>query len=174
MPGQRNVIQSSEDISGFAFLDGPRSYSPIISELRFQQKVSVDWRTDYDPLLAHIVNSSVSVDTRLSKYFISVGHNQVRDDPVLTAPTNQFRATLGYGDPNRRGWNAGFSAWYDYKLSVLQFATTQVTYNTDCCGISIQFRRFSFGQRNENQFRVAFAVSNVGSFGTLKRQERIF
>jgi LPS-assembly protein len=56
----------------------------------------------------------------------------------------------------------------------MQFATTQVTYNTDCCGFSVQYRRFSFGTRNENQFRIAFSVANIGSFGTLKRQERIF
>ena len=56
----------------------------------------------------------------------------------------------------------------------MQFATTQVTYNTGCCGISLQYRRFSFGTRNENQFRVAVAIANIGSFGTLRRQERIF
>ena len=52
--------------------------------------------------------------------------------------------------------------------------TTQVTYNTDCCGFSVQFRRFALIGRNDNQFRVAFALSNIGSFGTLKRQEKIF
>jgi len=56
----------------------------------------------------------------------------------------------------------------------MQFATTQVNYNTDCCGFSVQYRRFSFGTRNENQFQVAFSVANLGSFGTLKKQERMF
>ena len=56
----------------------------------------------------------------------------------------------------------------------MQFATTQVTYNTDCCGFSVQYRRFSIGTRNENQFRLSFAVANIGSFGSLKRQDRLF
>ena len=56
----------------------------------------------------------------------------------------------------------------------MQFATTQVTYNTDCCGISVQYRRFNFGSRFENQFRIALAVANIGTFGTLKKQERMF
>jgi LPS-assembly protein len=85
-----------------------------------------------------------------------------------------MRMQLGFGDTNKRGWNAGFTAIYDYRLGIMQFATTQVTYNTDCCGLSVQFRRFSFGTRNENQFRVAFAIANIGSFGTLKKQERLF
>jgi len=50
-----------------------------------------------------------------------------------------------------------------------------VTYNSDCCGLSVQYRRFNFGTRpGDDQFRVAFAIANIGSFGTLKRQERIF
>jgi LPS-assembly protein len=64
--------------------------------------------------------------------------------------------------------------YYDRIREQLIYATTQVSYNTDCCGFSIQFRRFSFGLRNENQFRLSFAVANIGSFGTLRNQDRIF
>jgi len=28
--------------------------------------------------------------------------------------------------------------------------------------------------RNENQFRIAFSLANVGTFGTMKKQERLF
>ena len=103
-----------------------------------------------------------------------MGHNQVRSDPLLSPNANQFRGSAGFGDPNHRGWNAAVNAVYDYRLGVLQFATTQVTYNTDCCGFSVQYRRFNFGTRNENQFRLSFVVANIGSFGTLKKQERLF
>ena len=172
--GQRNVIASESDLTGFAFLDGPRNYSPVVSTLRYQQKVGVEWRADYDPLYGHVTNSGVSVDTRFAKYFVSAGQTLVRTDPILTTPSNQFRATVGWGDANRKGFSAGTSAYYDYKKSVLLFATVQVTYNTDCCGLSVQYRRFNVGTRDESQFRVAFAISNIGTFGTLKRQERIF
>ncbi len=63
---------------------------------------------------------------------------------------------------------------YDYRINQLQYATTQVTYNSDCCGISVQHRRLSFGTRNENQFLVSFSVANIGSFGTLRKQEKLF
>jgi LPS-assembly protein len=84
------------------------------------------------------------------------------------------RGLIGYGSQTQRGFNAAFTAVYDYRLGIMQFATTQVTYNTDCCGLSVQYRRFNIGTRNENQFRVAFAIANIGSFGTMKRQERLF
>jgi LPS-assembly protein len=175
VPGLRNVIQSSVDLTGYAFLDGRRNQSPIVSAFRVQSKVGLEWRTDYDPVRHEIVNSSVSIDGRFdNKYFFSAGHTDLKADPVLAPTANQFRGVIGYGGDNHRGWNFGFSAYYDYRLGVLQYSQTQITYNTDCCGFSVQYRRFAFGTRNENQFRVAFAVSNIGTFGTLKRQERIF
>jgi LPS-assembly protein len=103
-----------------------------------------------------------------------LGHNYIRSVPQLSPSANQFRGMLTVGNESRRGWNGAFSAVYDYRIGVMQFATTQVTYNTDCCGFSVQYRRFGVGDRNENQFRIAFSVANIGSFGTLKRQERLF
>ena len=51
----------------------------------------------------------------------------------------------------------------------------QTSYNWDCCGLSVEYRRFFLGLvRNENQFRVAFSLTNVGAFGNLRRQERLY
>jgi LPS-assembly protein len=174
VPGQRNVILSSAELTGFAFLDTYRNYSPIVSSFRYYYKIGLEWRTDYDPLRGHIVNSSLDANWRKDKYFFSAGHSQLRNDTVLSPSQNQFHASLGVGNENRRGWNAGGTAYYDYRKQILTYATTQVTYNTDCCGFSLQFRRFDLGTRNENQYRFAFSVANIGSFGTLKHQERMF
>jgi LPS-assembly protein len=176
VPGNRFVNQSSVDFGSFAFFDQRRSYSPIASSVRFMPipAASIEYRTDYDPLRKGITNSTVSVDGRVDQWFLSVGHTQVRSSPVLTPNTNQFRGLIGWGGESRRGWSTAFFALYDYRVRILQFANTQVTYNTDCCGFSVQYRRFSFGTRNENQFRVAFSIANLGSFGTLRRQERFF
>jgi len=174
VPGQRNVVTSALELDGFAFLNGPRNYSPVVSTLRFQQRIGVEWRLSYDPLLKQVTSSTFSTDVRFSKYFISAGHSDVRTDPVLSPNSNQIRGTFGIGNQNRKGWNAAFSTYYDYKLGVMDFSTIEVTYNTDCCGISVEYRRFNVGSRDDTQYRVAFAVSNVGSFGTLRKQERIF
>jgi LPS-assembly protein len=192
--GQRNVVLSSVELTPYAFLNGPRNYSPIVSVFRGSPKpgIGFEWRTDFDPLLNRFVNSGFTTDLRKGNYFISAGHNSVSCLPLLPSDAaqcqsatpdtsrllspkaNQFRGRIGFGDPNHRGWNTAFDAVYDYRQGIMQFATAQVTYNTDCCGFSVQYHRFSFGVRNENQFRVAFSVANIGSFGTLKKQERLF
>lgn len=184
IPGQRNVIFTGIDETGYAFLDRPRNYSPVTSEFRVNGRIGLSWRTDYDPLRGQIVNSGFSADYRFSDYFISAGHNQVHSVDIapvgngtytgLSPQSNQLRGSFGIGRDNRKGWNAGTNLYYDYRKQVLQYLAGQVTYNTDCCGFSVQYRRFAFGTRNENQFRLSFSISNVGSFGTLRRQEKIF
>jgi LPS-assembly protein len=175
-PDYRNVLLSSVELTPYAFLDQARNYSPVVSALHINPVpgYGIEWRSDYDPLRHGFVNNSISADARRSRYYVSLGHNMVHSVSALSPNANQFRGTLGIGNDDRRGWNAGFNAVYDFREGHMQYATTQVTYNTDCCGFSVQFRRFSFGTRNENQFRLSFAVANIGSFGTLKKQERMF
>ncbi|MDQ6675741.1 MAG: LPS assembly protein LptD [Acidobacteriota bacterium] len=176
--GERNVVLSTVDLTGYTFLYQPRNYSPVVIVFRAYPRpgFGLEWLTDYDPLLGRIVNSGFNANYRRAKYFLSAGNNQVRSIPALSPSANQLRGVFGYGDPNRRGWNTAVTAIYDYKNSVLQFATVNLNYNTDCCGISVQYRRFSFVGigLNDNQFRVSFSIANVGSFGTLKKQERLF
>ena len=175
IPGQTNVLMSTVDLTGIPFLDRARSQSPVVSVLRYQSNLNLEWRADYDPVQHGIIDSGISVDRRVKQLFASLGDYLLKSNPLLGAPgSNQLRGQLTYGNDNRRGWNYGFSAFYDYRLGVMQFAQSQVTYNTDCCGFSVQYRRFNFGTRDENQFRVAFAVSNIGSVGTLRKQDRIF
>jgi LPS-assembly protein len=194
--GQRNVFQTSSDLTGYAFIDQPRGYSPIISALRAQPRPNfgVEWRADYDPLRGKITNSSLSLDARLRYYLFSIGHSNVSCVPigmvegettnpcidssstagVLSPSSNQLRTMVGVGDENKRGWNVGVHAIYDYATRTLLSANTQITYNTNCCAFSGQYRLFNVGTRNENQFRVALVIANIGSFGTLRRQDRLF
>jgi LPS-assembly protein len=82
---------------------------------------------------------------------------------------------VGYGSPSKRGWSVAAQAGVDSEFNLLQYSAAQTAYNWDCCGISFEYRRFSLGSvRNENQYRFAFTLANIGSFGNLKRQARLF
>jgi LPS-assembly protein len=176
IPGQRNVIWSEADLTAYAFLVGPRSSSPVASALTVRpiNGLSFDWRTDYDHYQGRITDNSVSVDYRYKKFFSSFGENEVHTNPLLTPSANQVRGLIGFGDTNHRGWNAAFTEIYDLHQGMMQFATTQVTYNTDCCGWTVEYRRFAWNLRNENQFTIGFSIANAGTFGNLKKNDRLF
>jgi LPS-assembly protein len=175
-PGVRNVFESTADLTGYAFLVGPRSTSPVVSLLRMSpiNGLGIQWQADYDPRQHAIVDSTLSVDYRWQKYFISAGNNQVHNDPVLAPAANQFQLRTGFGDPNHRGWNAAVTGVYDYRQAVILYSTAQVTYNTDCCGLSVEYHRYNVGIVDRSEWRVAFSVANLGSFGTLRKQDRLF
>jgi LPS-assembly protein len=173
---RRNVIASSLNLTGFSFLDGPRRYSPIVSALRISplSGFGMEWRTDYDPLWRRPVNSWLTADWRRSIYSIMLGHNLVRGGPQLSARANEFNGRFTFGNDNRRGWNAAVESLHDFRTGITRWATGQVTYNTDCCGLSFQYQRFDAVNRKDNVYRVAFSVANIGSFGSLRPQNRLF
>jgi LPS-assembly protein len=177
--GQRNVISPTADLTAYAFLVGPRSTSPVVSAIRVGpiHGLGVRWQTDYDPRLGRIVDSSLTIDYRYAKYFVSAGQNMVNTDPAITAPADQFRVRVGFGDPNHRGFNAGAEAIYDYRQHAIQYTTSQVTYNTNCCGLSMQFHSFNIGNNvgSRSEWRFAFTVANISTpLGNLKKQDRMF
>jgi LPS-assembly protein len=173
--GIRNVNLSTIDLTGIAFLEGPRAYSPVVSAIRFQPNhLNFEWRADYDPKTGNIVDSAVSAGGRWDNYFVNFGSNQLRTGTVLAPSSNQFTASFGFGKPNKRGWNVGGTMFYDYRTSQLNYLSSQVTRNWDCCGLSVQYRRLNYGIIQNNVEQFSFSISNIGSFGTLRKQESLF
>lgn len=175
IPGERNVVQAILDLTGYSFLDGLRHSSPVVNAFRMQQgRMNIDWRLDYDPVVHRIVNSSASVNWRLNKYFFNFGDTDLRANSVLAPISNQVNTTVGYGQTTKQGWGAALGVFYDVRTSTVDFTQFQVTYNTDCCGVSVQYRRFNLGARDETFYRFSFTISNIGTVGSLPRQERMF
>ncbi len=166
-----------------AFLTGQRHWSPIVSRLRVQTSANTDvqWQLDYDTVEGRINASTVLADYRIGEFFIGASQAFLRLPENLpgpgTAPSlfNQFRGLVGYGHPGKRGFSGGASVGYDQHLDYIQYGAIESTYNWDCCGFSFEYRRFALpGVRNENQYRFVFMLANIGSFGNLRRQERLY
>ena len=176
IPGQRNVFDSTADVDAFAFLVAPRGVSPVVSSLRVSPVggLGVRWQADYDPGARGIVDNTIALDYRWKRYFASASNNFVHLNPLLTPAANVYGVRAGYGDPNRPGLNGYVNVNYNQLTGILQSTAAEATYNTDCCGLSLQYYRYKWGLRDETQWRVAFAIGNIGTFGTLKKQDRTF
>src|SRR5581483_4742677 len=171
-PDQRNVVLSAIELTPIAFLDGPRNYSPIVSTLTLNPYpfFSIDWRTNYDPLAKRFLDQSYGVNFRHAKYFAGVSDTAIKTDPLLMPQTNQISFGAGYGSSNGKGWNVSGSVFYDALLNRRLFDFVTTSYNTNCCGFSFQLRNFNLGIRQENQYLFSFQIANVGSFGSLQKQ----
>ena len=197
LPGQRNVFTTSEDLTGIAFLTVPRHLSPLVSRLRAATSSHTDteWDLDYDFQLGRINASTLLVNYNVGPFTVGGGdaflqipqttasspaQSEGKCGPVgqtgqVTCKFQQFRVALGYGGLNRRGFSAATSIGFDSEVRKLQFATAQTTYNWNCCGITLEYRRYAIANvRNENLFRFSFTLANIATFGNLRRQERLY
>jgi LPS-assembly protein len=195
--GQRNVFTTTEELTGIAFLTEPRHLSPLVSRLRVATGAHTDteWDLDYDFQLSRINASTLLVNYNLGRFTLGGGDAFLEipetntPSPTLSEGTcgapspnrqitckfNQFRVALGFGGLTRRGFSAATSFGFDDETRQLQFATAQTTYNWDCCGLTLEYRRYAIANvRNENLFRFTFSLANIGSFGNLRRQERLY
>jgi LPS-assembly protein len=179
------VFTTSADFTGIAFLTEPRRFSPVISKLRVRTSESSDvqWQLDYDPKKGRINSSAVFATWRINQFFVGGSHSffHVPGEIFVTNPLpapdkfDQYRILAGFGNPSRRGLNAAATFGFDQTKKFLQYGSFQTSYNWDCCGLSMEYRRFALGTvRNENQFRFAFTLANVGTFGNLRRQASLF
>jgi LPS-assembly protein len=197
---QRNVFTTTADFTGIAFLDAERRFAPLISRLRVETspRTNTEWDVDYDLKAGRINSSMALVNYHYGPFTIGGGDAFLRvidtvegmtvagstsaNCAVHTTTTSanvcdfhQFRVLFGYGQPNKLGLSAASSFGFDADSGSLQYATAQASYNWDCCGLSLEYRRFALGSvRNENQYRFSFTLSNIGVFGNLKRQERLY
>ncbi len=195
IPGRSNVFTSTADLTGTSFLTTPRHLSPLISRLRVQTsaRTDVEWDIDYDFVRGGLNASTVFANYRFGPFTVGGGDaylqvpgecaqsscmfNTTTDPNIIFWPQlfNQFRLLLGYGHSGKTGFSTAANVGFDAKLGFLQYAAVQSTYNWDCCGVSLEFRRFALGSvRNENQYRFTFALANLGSLGNLRRNERLF
>lgn len=182
IPGARNVFLTTEMLSPFDVEALPLRFSPLSSVVRVSPFTRFDgeWRLDYDSHDHRVAASAFSGNFHFGKGFFSGSHYMLRPPPGLTvlgaAPRfNQMRLSTGYGNALAPGFSLAGSIAYDARTGRLQYTTLQATHNWDCCGFSLEYRRFSLASvRRENQFLVSFTLANVGTFGNLKRQDRLF
>jgi LPS-assembly protein len=175
IPGRRNVFAPVLDVSGFAFADGVRKVSPIISTMRLSTSASTstDFEVDYDTRDHRFRSAGIVGTANRGQFGGGISYFFTRRS-AIEIPNNQLRGTLTYGNQAKHGLSAAFSFSYDVQHSLFQGATGQIGYNTNCYGMSFEVSQFNLGARVESRFRFAFTLKDIGSVGTLRPQERLF
>lgn len=189
VPGRTNVFANTIDLTGIAFLTEPRNLSPVVSRLRVFPNLSsaVEWHLSYDTKKGRISSSFTSFYYYFNNFFAAAGHSFLQSPeqllatraftPASTPPSrfNQYSLWGGYGNPRKTGFTAAASMGFNVETQSFQSISVEGTYNWDCCGITMEYRRIALGfLRNENLYRFVFTLANVGSFGNLRRQERVY
>jgi LPS-assembly protein len=173
--GKRNVFAPVLDISGFAFADGVRRVSPIVSTMRISTSsaTSTDVEVDYDTRDHLFRSAGIAGNATHGLFNGGISYFFTRRS-AIEIPSNQLRSSVSYGNRFKPGLSAAFSLSYDVQHSLFQSSTAEVGYNTNCYGLSFEVTQYNSGARVETGFRFAFTLKDIGSAGTLRPRERLF
>ncbi len=191
---RRNLFESTLSLSGIAFLTEPRNISPLISRLRVRTSghTDIEWDFDYDTGATKFTSSNLFLDAHAGPVFGGLSYarlnapgrfaTEVIDTNnnaslVNSAVSNfsQVRFLLGYGVPARPGLSVAANVGLDALSGAVQYAALQTSYNWNCCGLAVEYRKFDLGTvRDENSYRFSFTLANIGSAGNIRRAERLF
>jgi LPS-assembly protein len=182
IPGRRNVFDSTLDMSAVAFLTSPRNLAPVTSRLRFEaiNNLRVQWDLDYDPKQGQLTSDNLYAGYSWGRTTVGLGHallNAVDESrgAASTIKSQQLQPFIAIGKPSGSGFNFAANTGYDFVLGQLQYAGVQATYNWDCCGLTLGYRRFQLGTvRDETQYLYSFTLANFGSVGDIRRTNSIF
>ena len=195
--GPRAILDTTLDFSGISFMTRPRDISPIVSRLRVRpsEKLDVEWDFDYDTCAATSHGNTVSlctqkftannlyVDVHQGNIFAgtSIGRlnaparSYVEGTLSSVADFTQMRVLFGFGKPTRPGLSAGANAGIDLDLGTVQYGAIEATYNWNCCGVSVEYRKFELGTaRNDNGYKFNFTLVNIGSAGNIRHSDQVF
>ena len=203
--GPRSILETTLDFSGISFLTGPRNISPLTSRLRVRtsEKADVEWDFDFDTCSARVSPSSTAFSQPCQKkftsnnVFVDVHQGDQARRPLfggisyarLNAPArsyvdgvlssvadfNQMRVLFGFGKSTRAGLSAAAYAGIDIDLGTVQYGAIQTSYNWNCCGVSVEYRKYELGTaRNDNGYKFNFTLANIGSAGNLRHADQVF
>jgi LPS-assembly protein len=175
VPGHRNMFAPLLDISGFAFADGQRRVSPVVSTMRVSTtaSTSADLEVDYDTRDHLFRSAGIVGNANRGQLTGGVSYFFTRRSPI-EIPNNQLRGTISYGNQMKHGFSAALQISYDVQHSLFQSSVAQVGYNTNCYGLNFEVSQFNLGARVESRFRFAFTLKDIGSVGTIRPRERLF
>jgi LPS-assembly protein len=182
IPNRRNVFDSTLDLSGIAFITSPRNLSPITSRLRFEaiNNLRIEWDLDYDSIGGRLNADNIYAGYSRGSTTVGIGHallNAVDENgsKASTIQSQQVQPFFSIGKPAGDGFNLAANAGYDFVLGQLQYEGVQTTYNWNCCGLSVGYRRFKLGSvRDETQYLYSFTLANFGSVGDIRRSNSVF
>jgi LPS-assembly protein len=193
---RRNIFDTTLNFSGIAFLTQPRNISPLKSRMRFRTSshADVEWDFDYDTGAKKFTSSNTFLDLHEGRIFGGVSYALLNApgktySEVIDTTTNQvtgltssaisdfsqMRLLFGYGKPSEPGLSAAGSAGIDLRVGTAQYITVQTNYNWNCCGLSLEYRKYDLGTiRDEGAYSFNFTLANIGTAGNLRRAASLF
>ena len=158
----------------------PTKFSPIALQahvaptIRTDATVRAEYDTQFDTLRALAANGGVAAGWTYTLVGWSLNRAIPRrlQDPITTA-SHYLNAATTLRKPGN-AWSAIYG--FNYDLLTKAFLNQRIIahYNTQCCGLAIEYQKFNFGTRagtvgvpTDQRFNLSFTLAGIGTFSDL-------
>jgi len=167
--GQNNF---DPNYSSSAFGPGarPEHLSPLLSRMKFRPTpdFSLDFQAEYDVNFKQIRRTSTYGTWRAPRFNVTGGWSRsvrLSEDPEeRIVGSESLRGSAGFVLVRDRLFVDG-SADYDLKNKILWQLSGRLRYQVQCCGFVVDYIRFNWNGRDEQQWRFNLELANIGSMG---------
>jgi LPS-assembly protein len=195
-PSNPIVWEPTLSLTGFHFIPG-RRLSPVVSDLKMApfSFYDTELKLDLSPNGQGILDAGITSHVRHGVYGLAFtdfyvnknAYTNLLSEPTSspsttttssTTPTTSYHflnLLATFGEFNRKGVSGAFGVNYNLVQKIAAGAVGQLSYNFGCFGLNVEYRRFSLGTfRQENVYRVAISLANVGTFGNFRPRDRLY
>jgi LPS-assembly protein len=191
-PNNPIVWEPTLSLTGFHFIPG-RRLSPVVSDLKVApfSFYDTELKLDLSPNGGGILDAGITSHVKHGVYglaFTDFFLNKNSYSNLLSGSTTSPSTTTAslssyhllnllatYGDFNRKGLSGAFGVNYNLVQKIAAGGVGQLSYNFGCFGLNLEYQRFSLGTiRQENVFRMAISLANIGTFGDFKPRDRLY
>jgi LPS-assembly protein len=192
-PNNPIVWEPTLSLTGFHFIPG-RRLSPVVSDLKLApfSFYDTELKLDLSPNGQGILDAGITSHVKHGVYGLAFTDFYINKDTYIgllsgtssspstttTTPTTSYHLLnllATYGDFDRKGLSGAFGVNYNLVQKIAAGGVAQLSYNFGCFGLNVEYQRFSLGTiRQENVFRMAISLANIGTFGDFKPRDRLY
>ena len=156
----------------------PSHFSPVALQARVTPTLTTDatFRAEYDTKANALRSIAANGGLTEGWFVVNAGWSLNRNIPVTGIP----ETTTHYLNPSvaiRKPGNAFAGSYlFNFDLKNKDFLNQRVIahYNTQCCGIALEFQKFNYGTRagtvgvpKDYRFNLSFTLAGIGTFSDL-------
>jgi LPS-assembly protein len=191
-PNNPIVWEPTLSLTGFHFIPGKR-LSPVVTDLKIApfSFYDTELKLDLSPNGQGILDAGITSRVKTGVYGLAFTDFYINKDTYIgllsgtpsspsttTTPTTSYHLLnllATYGDFNRKGLSGALGVNYNLVQKIAEGGVAQLSYNFGCFGLNVEYQRFSLGTlRQENVYRVAISLANIGTFGDFKPRDRLY
>ena len=158
----------------------PSHFSPVALQIQANPTLatSATVRTEYDTHTNSMRSISANGGMSAGWFIVNAGWSVIRSTPVkvdedVTTLQHYLNPTVIVRRPGN-AWSGLYAFNYDMKNKDFLNQRVIAHYNTQCCGIAVEYQKFNFGTRSGTQgvptdyrFNLSFTLAGIGTFSDL-------